>query len=121
MIRRSATTALLAFTSWELSVSPGVRCYLRGPCPHLGRVEHDRDPAIAVSNVLRTQGDDRPRQGAPVSPNRGHITLRSTRLADDAASASFREAVLLPDTPHGLPVPVGRYKFPEAISFVRLA
>lgn len=82
-----------------------------------GFVEQGRDPAIAVPTVLRAKGDDGPRQGILVSPNRGDITLRSARLADDAAGVTFREAVLLPDAPYRLPASVGRYKFPEAISF----
>lgn len=82
-----------------------------------GLIQQGRDPAIAVPTILRTQGDDGPRQGILVSPNRGNTTLRSPRLADDVAGVTFREAILLPDAPYRLPAPVGRYKFPEAISF----
>ena len=73
-------------------------------------------PEMALPTILRAQGDDGPRQRIFISSNRGNVALRSTRLADQLAGMTFREAIYLPDAPHRLPASVGRYKFPEAIS-----
>ena len=71
-------------------------------------LQQGRDPAIAVPTVLRSQGDNGPRQPILVSPNRGDISLCSPWLADDAAGAAFREPITLPSRRDRLPPPVGR-------------
>jgi len=75
-----------------------------------GVVEQGRNPAVAVTAILRAKSDDRPCQGILISPNRWHVALRVPRLADDPACAAFRQPIFLPDAPHRLPASVGRYK-----------
>ena len=67
-----------------------------------------RDPAVAVTAILRSKRNDGAGEAIFVSTNSGDVSLRSPRLADDAAGPAFRETISFPDTVDRLPPPVGR-------------
>jgi hypothetical protein len=79
-------------------------------------LQQSGDTPIAIPPILRSEGDDGLGQGIFVGPEDGLITLGPTGLTDDAAGVALREAILLPDAGHGLPAPLGAYKFPCEMS-----
>ena len=86
---------------------------VRGQIINLAR----RDPTIAVTAIFGGKSDNGSGERILVGTNRGNITLRSPRLADDPAGMAFRELILALDRFDCLPAPVRRYKFPSATSF----
>ena len=107
VVQPQATTGTLFLGNFQALPAPDATDTVLANIPP-GLVEQGRDPAIAVTTILRPQCDDGPRQPIFISSNRGDIALRSPWLTDNAAGPAFREPITLPSYRDCLPPPVGR-------------
>lgn len=71
-------------------------------------MKQGRDPAITIPAIFRSQRDDSPCQRIFIGANRGDVSLRPPRLADDAAGPAFGESISLARRLNSLPPPVRR-------------